>query len=116
MWRLLVGGASLNDILPKISFLKLLHQACIRKHSLKPGFPSLCSFARLCVLRLLSLKAEKMGLCYLDWWPLAGEDELMIFQPHMEKQPWKIVRYELLVMADFSRTEPGLLVTTGSNP
>jgi hypothetical protein len=88
----------------QVSFLKLLYRACIRKHSLKPGFPSLCSFARLCLLRLVSCKAEKMGLCYLDWWPLAGEEELMIFQPHMEKQPWKIVRYKIFEIADVSRT------------
>lgn len=99
----------------QILFWKFLRQACIREHSLKPGFSSLCLFIRLCILHLVSCRAEKMGLCYLDWWPLVGDDELMIFQPNMEKLPWKIVRFKVLEITNLSRAELGLLDMIGSS-
>lgn len=72
----------------RLSFLKFLHQACIAKYSLNPGFLSLLSFARLCAFYLLSRKAHISGLGHLDWWPLAREEEMMIFQPYMKKEGW----------------------------
>src|SRR5208282_6513057 len=86
-----------------------------RKNSVKRGFPSLLSFTRLCWLHLLSCKVEQRGLGHLDWWPWASQEELMIFQPYMEKRPWNIVsgfpRYKLCNVTNVSRMVS--LVTTG---
>ena len=75
----------------QLSFLNMLHRACVAKDSISPGLGSLISFTRLCALYLMSRKSQMSGWGYLDWWPLAGEDEMMILQPYFRKRLWKNV-------------------------
>jgi hypothetical protein len=79
-WRLLERHPG------RLSFLSLLYRAWIRKTSEEPNLTSFLSFWRLCILFYLSRKAETAGIGYLYWWPLAGEEELMLFRSHVENR------------------------------
>jgi hypothetical protein len=72
----------------RLSFLRLLHNACVRKNSIDPGFPSWVSFTGLCAMYLISRNAEVAGIGHLDWSPLAAEERFMIFQPYRVRKRW----------------------------
>lgn len=72
----------------RLSFLRLLHNACVRKNSIDRGFASWVSFTGLCAMYLISRTAEVAGIGYLDWSPLAAEERFMIFQPDRVRRRW----------------------------
>jgi hypothetical protein len=72
----------------RLSFLRLLHNACVRKTSIDRGFASWVSFTGLCAMYLISRTAEVAGIGYLDWWPLAAEERFMIFEPERVRKRW----------------------------